>query len=579
MTKNSRVVIENVWPLVDGGRFPIKRVVGDEVRVEADLFADGHDPVRGVLRYRHESDAAWKETPLKPLENDRWRASFIADRLGGYRYSFEAWVASDRPGSSAFGEYSVWVDREKAVFSSWYELFPRSCSDQAGRPFDPAQGRHGTFRDVEARLPYLAQMGFDVLYFPPIHPIALAKRKGKNNSNEAVAGDPGSPWAIGTEQGGHTAIHPQLGTPDDFRRLMESARKLGIELALDIALQCSPEHPYLKEHPEWFKKRPDGTIQHAENPPKKYEDIVPFDFDCAQREALWAEMKRIFEFWIGQGVRIFRVDNPHTKPFAFWEWLIAGLKQKNPDLIFLSEAFTRPKIMHRLAKLGFTQSYSYFAWRNSKWELTDYFRELNESPAREYFRPNLWPNTPDILTDTLQKGGRAAFAARAVLAGTLGSCWGIYGPAFELGDCLPREPGSEEYLNSEKYEIKAWDWNRADSLRELIARINRARKENKALQRNDGLVFHPVNNDALIGYSKLSADKKNRVLVIVNLDPHQKQAGSITLDLPALGIDPARPYQLRDRLSDADTSWTGPSNTVELDPAVSAAHLFVVTQE
>ncbi len=569
--KISRVVIDNVWPVVDGGRFPIKRIVGEEVRVEADLFADGHNSLRGVLRYRHELDAGWKETPLQPLDNDRWRGSFRVDRLGGYRFYFEAWIGQDQSGTSVSVEYPVSVDREKAVFSSWYEIFPRSCSTQ------PRE--HGTFRDVETRLPYIASMGFDVLYLPPIHPIARSMRKGKNNSLEAAAGEPGSPWAIGGKEGGHKAVHPELGTLADFQHLVQKAGSFGMELAVDIAFQCSPDHPYVREHPEWFKRRPDGTIQCAENLPKKYEDIVPFDFESKHWKTLWDELKSIFLFWAGQGVRIFRVDNPHTKPFAFWEWMIAEVQRKYPETIFLAEAFTRPKIMHRLAKLGFTQSYSYFAWRNSKWELTDYFRELTESPAREYFRPNLWPNTPDILTEYLQKGGRAAFAARAVLAGTLGASWGIYGPAFELGECLPREPGSEEYLNSEKYEIKSWAWDRADSLRGLIARINRARRENKALQRNDGLVFHTVNNDELICYSKLSADKKNRVLVVVNLDPRRQQAGSISLDLPALGIDPSRPYQLRDQLSDADYPWTGPSNTVELDPSVSAAHLFVVTQE
>ncbi len=566
-----RVVIENIRPELDGGRFPVKRVIGDAVIIEADIFADGHDSLRGVLRYRHDSEAGWKETPLKPLDNDRWQGSFCAERLGLYRYCFEAWVGSTRLVSTKSDEYPVSVDREKAVFSSWYEVFPRSCSAQPGR--------HGTFKDLEARLPYMAQMGFDVLYLPPIHPIARSMRKGKNNTLEATAGEPGSPWAIGAKEGGHKAVHPELGTLSDFQHLVKKAADSGMEVAVDIAFQCSPDHPYVREHPEWFKHRPDGTIQYAENPPKKYEDIYPFDFESKQWKALWEELKSIFLFWAGQGVRIFRVDNPHTKPFEFWEWVIHQVQAKYPDAIFLSEAFTRPKIMMRLAKIGFTQSYSYFTWRNSKWELTDYFRELTESPVRDYFRPNLWPNTPDILTDTLQKGGRSAFAARAVLAGTLGASWGIYGPAFELGESLPREPGSEEYLNSEKYEIKAWNWDRADSLRELIAGINRARKENQALQRNDRLLFHSINNDALIAYSKLSADGKNRVLVVVNLDPYRKQSGSVTLDLPALGIDLSRPYRLCDRLSNADYSWTGPSNYVELDPAVSAAHLFVVTQE
>jgi starch synthase (maltosyl-transferring) len=460
----------------------------------------------------------------------------------------------------------VTVDAARARFSSWYEMFPRAT----------AGTRHGTFRDCEARLSYVAGMGFDVLYFPPIHPIGTTKRKGKNNAVTARPGEPGSPWAIGSREGGHKAIHPELGTAEDFRRLVEAARAHGIAIALDIAFQCSPDHPYVTEHPEWFRHRPDGSVQYAENPPKKYQDIYPFDFETADWRALWAELKSIFDHWIAQGVRIFRVDNPHTKPFAMWQWLIGEVKSAHPDVIFLSEAFTRPKIMHRLARLGFTQSYTYFTWRNAKAELTEYFTELALSPSREYFRPNAWPNTPDILHETLQRGGRPAFMARLTLAATLAANYGIYGPAFELMEHAPREPGSEEYLNSEKYEIRNWILDRHDSLREFIARINRIRRENAALQADWRLAFHATDNDQIICYSKSTPDFSNVILAVVNLDPLYRQSGWVDLSLQELGLGPGQSYAVHDLLTDARYGWHGSRNYVELDPRRIPAHILLV---
>lgn len=639
-----RVVIENVKPEIDAGRHFIKRTVGETIVVEADMFADGHDVIAGVLLYRHEKETAWAETPLEFLNNDRWRAQFTVTELGQYRYTVRGWVdsfqswrrdlqkrleakqdvhvellhgaqiieeaahrAADRnaarlrehatalraksdpakriklaladdllalmkshPQRDLAGSYPreliVEVERERARFSAWYELFPRSCS--------ATPGRHGTFKDVEAHLPYIAEMGFDVLYFPPIHPIGSAFRKGKNNSLTPTPDDVGSPWAIGSAEGGHKAIHPQLGTLADFRRLVAAANKAGIDIALDIAYQCSPDHPYVREHPDWFRQRPDGTIQYAENPPKKYQDIYPFNFECDDWRALWEELKSIVTYWAEQGVTVFRVDNPHTKPFAFWEWLIAEVKRDHPDAIFLAEAFTRPKVLYKLAKLGFSQSYNYFPWRNTKWELTQYLTELTQSDAREHCRPSLWCNTPDILTEYLQFGGRAAFMTRLVLAATLGASYGIYGPAFELCAHQPREPRSEEYLDAEKYEIKHWDIRRRDSLKGLIARVNQIRRETRALQFDHNLRFHKVDNEELLCYTKHTPDNTEIVLVIVNLDPHHKQSGWVDIPIHELGVDPHKPYQVHDLLSDDRYLWHGHRNYVELDPHKIPAHVF-----
>jgi starch synthase (maltosyl-transferring) len=641
-----RVVIADIQPAIDGGRYPIKRVLGEAVEVEADLLADGHDAVVGVLRYREAGDEAWREVALEPLGNDRWRAAFVVTTLGRACYTICAWVdrfvtwrrdlgkrvdagqdvttellvgadliaaasaradgddaawlrrtaaslragaANDAAGGVALArsaaladrmarwpdrrfattddrEFGVVVDRPLARAGAWYELFPRSAS--------PEPGRHGTFADVERRLPAIAEMGFDVLYLPPIHPIGRTNRKGRNNAVVAGPGDPGSPWAIGGPEGGHDAVHPQLGALDDFDHLLAAARDHGLELALDLAFQATPDHPWVNEHPRWFRHRPDGSIRFAENPPKQYQDIYPLDFETDDWRALWEELARVVRFWVARGVRVFRVDNPHTKPFPFWEWLIGEVKGAHPDVIFLAEAFTRPKVMQQLAKLGFSQSYTYFAWRNTKQELTRYFAELTQTEQREYLRPNLWPNTPDILTEYLQHGGRSAFLARLTLAATLGASYGVYGPAFELGEALPREPGSEEYLDSEKYEIRHWATDRPDSLRAFIARVNRIRRENPALQHDAGLRFHPIDNDQLIAYSKRSPDGVSVILVVVNLDPHHAHAGWLELSSADLAIPDEQPFQAHDLLTDARYLWHGARAYVQLDPAVVPAHIF-----
>ena len=499
-----------------GQDITVDLLIGANLVVEAGERAGGEDARRlkewaDILRLTHESHISARTQVA------------LAEELGPLveQYPDQQFVASyDK-------DLTVMVDREKARFSTWYELFPRSCAAEPGC--------HGSFKDCEARLPYVAAMGFDVLYFPPIHPIGRSYRKGKNNALLAGPDDPGSPWAIGAEEGGHKAIHPQLGTLEDFRRLVVKAQDYGIEIALDLAFQCTPDHPYVKDHPEWFRRRPDGSIQYAENPPKKYQDIYPFDFETEQWQPLWDELKSVVLFWLGQGIRIFRVDNPHTKSFRFWEWLIGDLKKQYPEVIFLAEAFTRPKVMSRLAKLGFTQSYTYFAWRNTTPEIAQYFTELTQTEVREYFRPNLWPNTPDILTEYLQLGGRPAFMTRLVLAATLGASYGIYGPAFELCENHPRELGSEEYRDSEKYEIRHWDLTRPDSLKDFIARVNRIRRQNPALHGDWSLRFHPVDNEQLICYSKCTEDRANVILVVVNLDPHHTHSGWIETRSRAAG--------------------------------------------
>lgn len=537
-----------------GQRVPIELLVGAQLIQEATLRAAGDDRVR-----LHQC-AEELRTSARP-EPDRVRLALsreVEQLMARY---------PDRSAATFYDrDLAVVVDRPQARFSTWYECFPRSTSS--------TPGRHGTFKDCEARLPYIASMGFDVLYLPPIHPIGKQHRKGKNNVPVSGPGDPGSPWAIGSEEGGHTAIHPQLGTMEDFARFLTAARSHGLEVALDIAFQCSPDHPYVKEHREWFRIRPDGTVQYAENPPKKYQDIYPLDFETAEWQALWRELERVFRFWIAQGIRIFRVDNPHTKPFAFWEWVIGTIQRDHPDTIFLSEAFTRPKVMYRLAKLGFSQSYNYFPWRNTKSELTRYLTELTRTEVREYLRPNLWPNTPDILTEQLQHGGRPAFMSRLVLAATLGASYGIYGPAFELGEHRPREAGSEEYLESEKYEIKQWAIDRPDSLAEFIGRVNRIRRENPALQHDWSLRFHAIDNESLLAYSKQTDDGANLILVVVNLSPHHRHAGWLELDLEALGLDAERPFQAQDLLTGAHYLWQGPRNYVLVDPQSVPAQIF-----
>jgi starch synthase (maltosyl-transferring) len=504
----------------------------------------------------------------------RWRDRLVGDETLEQRHVLaldpELAALADRYPDRRFATtcepaLRVGVDPVLARFGAWYELFPRSVL---------GDGNHGTLADVERKLPEIVAMGFDVLYLPPIHPIGVTKRKGPNNALIAGPGDPGSPWAIGGAEGGHKSVHPELGTDADLARLARAARAVGVEVALDIAFQASPDHPYVREHPEWFRHRPDGSIQYAENPPKKYQDIYPFNFESEQWHALWDELESVFRHWIDCGVRVFRVDNPHTKPFPMWEWMIARIKRDHPETLFLSEAFTRPKIMHRLAKLGFSQSYTYFAWRNTRSELVEYFTELSASPSREYFRPNVWPNTPDILTEYLQHGGRPAFVIRLALAATLAAAYGIYGPAYELAENLPRDRGGEEYLHSEKYQIRRWDVGRADSLRPLIARINRIRRENPALHHDWRLVFHPVDNEQLICYSKTSPDLDNVIIVVVNLDWRWTQAGWVTLDLEALGITDPDAYVVADLLGGERYLWSGPRNFVELSPQRMPAHVL-----
>ena len=596
-----RAVIENVTPNVDGGRFPVKRLAGDVVVVEADVFADGHDEVRAVLAWRNADDAEWHETEMAPLVNDRWRASFTAANVGRYEFKvsgavdhYATWqhdlekrVAAgqdvsvdkqigqqilarrDRGEADPTTEsatYAVTVDPQRAGFSAWYEMFPRSAS--------PDPRRQGTLKDVMARLDYVSGLGFNVLYLPPIHPIGRQFRKGPNNEPSTNPADPGVPWAIGSADGGHTAVNPDLGTLADFDALVAAAGARDIDIALDIAFQASPDHPWVTEHPSWFRARPDGTIQYAENPPKKYQDIYPFDFESADWRGLWQALNDVFRFWIGHGVTTFRVDNPHTKPFAFWEWCIADIKRDHPEAIYLAEAFTRPRVMARLAKVGFSQSYTYFTWRNSAAELRTYLAELTAEPMVDFFRPNFWPNTPDILHADLQAGGRAAFMARLVLAATLSSNYGIYGPPFELMEALPREAGSEEYLDSEKYQQRTWDLARPDSLAPLITTINAARRDHPALQSNERLAFHDINSDWLLAYSKRSADGADIILAVVNLDYHATRAGTLVLDLEALGLPPDAPFEARDLLDGATYTWRGPRNWVSLDPEVRAAHLL-----
>ena len=457
------------------------------------------------------------------------------------------------------------VDREGARHGAWYEFFPRSTG---------SSGKHGTFKTAEKMLEYVADLGFDVVYLPPIHPIGTTNRKGPNNRLAAGPRDPGSPWAIGSKDGGHRAVHPELGTLADFKRFVERAAGLGLEVALDIAFQCSPDHPLLKEHPEWFKHRPDGSIAYAENPPKKYEDIVPFDFDCEDWEGLWAELRDTFLFWIELGVTIFRVDNPHTKSYRFWEWAIADIKAKHPDVIFLAEAFTRPALLHGLAKIGFSQSYNYFPWRDTKHEIQAYLEELTSLPGREYLRPNLWPNTPDILTEYLQTGGRPAFMARFVLAATLGANYGIYGPSFELCLDRPREPGSEEYADSEKYEVRDWDLDAEWSLRHLVKRVNAIRRGHAALRQDWNLAFQPTDNDSLLAYAKYVQRGGDAVVTVVNIDPHNQQAGHVWLDLELLGLEPDSVFQAHDLLGGGRYLWSGSRNFVALD--AGTAHIFVM---
>ncbi|PYN54275.1 MAG: alpha-1,4-glucan--maltose-1-phosphate maltosyltransferase [Candidatus Rokuibacteriota bacterium] len=638
------VVIEAVAPAVDCGRYPVKREVGAVLEVSADIFKDGHDVLAAYLRYRRAGERAWRETPMRHVDNDRWAGEFTLEANGRYQYTIEAlpdpfrsWLAdlekrraADQDLTSALREgtqlvraaaerakgadraalvagadrieraatqtqaaagaveaelgelmrrhldrseatwaaraLEVVVDRERARFAAWYEFFPRSQA---------AVDRSATFAEATAQLERAAAMGFDVVYLPPIHPIGRAHRKGRNNTLVARPGEPGSPWAIGGAEGGFTAVHPDLGTLDDFDRFVARARQLGLEVALDLTIQCSPDHPWVREHPEWFFHRPDGTIKYAENPPKKYEDVYPVNFLCADPRPLWEEMRRVLEFWIGHGVHTFRVDNPHTKPVKFWEWLIRAVQDEHPDVIFLAEAFTRPKMMRVLAKSGFTQSYTYFTWRNEKQELIDYLTEITGPPMADYFRGNLWPNTPDILHETLQRGGRPAFKTRLALAATLSSLYGIYS-GYELCENTPREPGSEEYLNSEKYEYKVRAWDAPGNLVDYVTRINRIRRENRALHGYANLRFYGADDPNILFYGKMTPARDNLVFVAANLDPFAAHGCLVDVPIAALGIGASQPYRMRELITDREYEWRGPRGYVDLHPDVEPAQIFVL---
>jgi starch synthase (maltosyl-transferring) len=628
----ARVLIEDVWPEIDGGRYPVKRILGDEVVVWADLFRDGHAKIAAVVKFAPDG-GGWREAPFAFFDNDRWVARFRPDRVGRWRYTIEAWTdtyaswcddlatkraagqdialelvegtrlveaaAGDADGGDAARlrellddvaaadpaqrsesllspelralmaradsrgermryphELEIVIDRRAAQFAAWYEMFPRS----QGR----VPGQSATFDDCIARLGEVASLGFDVVYLAPIHPIGRVNRKGRDNAVVALGDDPGSPYAIGAVEGGHRAIHPELGTLGDFRRLVAAAADLGMEVALDFAIQCAPDHPWVREHSAWFHFRPDGSIRYAENPPKKYEDIVNVDFYNPDRIGLWAELRDTVLFWIGEGVRTFRVDNPHTKPVPFWEWLIREVKARCPDAIFLAEAFTRPKMMRALAKAGFSQSYTYFTWRNNKAELIEYLTELTQGTATEYLRPNFFTNTPDILPPFLQEGGRPAFRTRVVLAGTLSPAYGIYN-GFELCE-NEAIPGREEYLHSEKYEYKVWDWDRPGNIKGDIAILNRFRRENPALHELKNLRFLDAGDPDILAYAKATEDRSNIVIAVVNLDPHAAHEAEIVLPLDDWGLAPDQEFFVEEAFSGQTMPWRGGYLRLTLDP-------------
>jgi starch synthase (maltosyl-transferring) len=645
MDAQSRVIIENVRPNIEDGRYTAKGIIGDPFEVTADVFADGHDVLNAHLYYRAVDDKKWSETPFVHQGNDSWKASFTPDKQTYHEYKVEAWIdyaltwrygllkkikdgqdvrveltdgleflsylkkqklskeqgnfiseitkaienqnfkhaesLSQEPmledvmrsfpekrfKSSFDKNLRMYADREKAAFSTWYEFFHRSSSSKAGK--------HGTFKDCEKLLPRVAEMGFDTLYFPPVHPIGELNRKGKNNTTTAKPGDVGSPWAIGSQFGGHRDIHPELGTIDDFKQLIKKADKLGIEIAMDFALQAAPDHPWVKAHPSWFKWRSDGTVQYAENPPKKYQDILPIYFETDDHKALWNELIGIVKFWVDCGIRVFRVDNPHTKPFHFWKALIEEVKEYNPDILFLSEAFSRPRIMEGLAKAGFSQSYSYFTWRQSKDELAQYVSELTQTDRKDYMRANFWPNTPDILPYELQGANDTKHLIRYFLAATLSSNTGVYGPVYEqlISEALP---GKEEYLDSEKFELKFYDWKKTNRLTAHISLINQIRKENKALQRTNNIQFCPIDNPNILAYFKASKDTNNFILCIVNLDHQNTQSGWVQVPLAKMGIQNGQSFTVHDLISDTGYIWNAEWNFVELRPPGMPYHLFKV---
>ncbi|CAN5300388.1 alpha-1,4-glucan--maltose-1-phosphate maltosyltransferase [soil metagenome] len=651
VTHAPAVVISNVSPSVEGGRYAIKQSAGQPVRIEADVFKDGHDILFVCAKWRSRAAGKvkagpWERVPMDHLDNDRWAAELVLDRPGHYEFTVEAWpdiyrswkhdmgkrieagqselkleliegaeilesaseharAAGDEDSASQlsgcvetmldlpadsvaellFSEdlqtivdywpdrrlatvysppHKLSIERERAAFSAWYEFFPRSAHGDTARP--------ATLRDCLPRLDAASEMGFDVVYLPPVHPVGKSARKGPNNSATCAPGDPGSPWAIGSEDGGHYAIDPSLGTIADFEWLVGQARERGMEIAMDFALRCSPDHPYVTQHPEWFHHRPDGTIKYAENPPKKYQDIYPINFHCPEWRALWREARDIVAYWIARGVNIFRVDNPHTKPVAFWEYLITDIRSTHPDTVFLSEAFTRPKMMQMLAKIGFQQSYTYFTWRVTKQELTDYLEDLTQGPMREYYCGNLWPNTPDILPFHLHDAPPAMFKVRAALAATLSTSWGIYS-GYEFAESTPLGPDKEEYLNSEKYQVASRDWN-APGIREFIASLNRIRRTNAALQSYRNLRFVTSLNDHVIAYLKVSEDGGNRILVVANLDPAHAQESTVYFPIGDFDIAEDAAYGIEDLLTGQHYKWRGSGNYVRLDPAEDPVHIF-----
>jgi starch synthase (maltosyl-transferring) len=633
MQNQTRIIIENVLPQLDGGAFAIKRIIGQKVHVTAAVFSDGHDVLESCVKFKHEADENWQEVRMTPTVNDEWFAEFKVENQGLYTYFVEGWVdyalnwqhgterkiqdnqyvksellegaeyvraildmvtESERDYLNTLAHYftteseyenavrettsheltrifkkypirflenkslelQVYVDRKKALFSTWYEFFPRSASKE--------EGKHGTFKDCERLLQRVADMGFDTLYFPPIHPIGEVNRKGKNNATNAQAGDVGSPWGIGSQYGGHKSTHPELGTIEDFKNLVKKAQDLGIEVAMDYALQAAPDHPYVKDFPQWFKWRPDGTVQYAENPPKKYQDIQPIYFESGDWKNLWKELLDVALFWIEEcDIKVYRVDNPHTKPFYFWGWLIAEIKKKHPDVLFLAEAFTRPKIMNELAKQGFSQSYTYFTWRNSKKELTQYVEELTQSEQKEFYRPNFWPNTPDINPFALQSGNESVHLQKYFLAATLSSSVGIYGPVFEYRICEPMAAGKEEYLNSEKYEYFKWDWEKQNKITTLITKVNLIRKDHISLQQTNNIIFCDTNNEQVMAYYKFDDNKEDETLMVVSLDAFNLSRAMIRIPLEQLGN---QPIKVTDLITGNNYYWDKEWNYVELSP-------------
>ncbi len=645
--KLQTVVITQVEPELDSGRYPVKRIVGEKLEVTADIFKEGHDTLGAVLRYKISGEKTWNETLMSHVDNDRWEGAFSLLTNTRYTYTVAAYVKTyetwrielekkhgvvpdltsellegrtqidetiTRAKGTAKAALSTWlekweqaqdqesrvaiaqdpelqtlmdqheqraawsqydreleviVDRERARYGAWYEIFPRSEGTE--------ESKGGTFKDCEARLPAIRDMGFDILYLVPIHPIGKTNRKGRNNSLNAKAGDPGSPWAIGSPYGGHDAVEPALGTLEEFDIFQQAVRNHGMEIALDFAINATPDHPYVTQHPTWFKQRPDGTIKYAENPPKKYEDIYAFDFYSKDWQEIWQEMKHVLLFWVDHGVKIFRVDNPHTKPVIFWEWLITEIQQEHPDVLFLAEAFTKPKMVQVLAKSGFTQSYTYFTWRNSKQEMTEYLTELTQSEMKEYFRPNFFPNTPDILPPILQEAGRPAFKFRFFLAATLSTTYGIYN-SYELCE-NEAIPGTEEYQNSEKYEIRHWDWDRPGNIRDYITRINQIRRDNLALQTFTNLEFYESNNEHVLFYGKMTPDQTNILLFAVNMDPYQAQEARLTIPLEEFGIRETDTYHLHELIQDYQHDVVGPEYIIRLDPQKEPAALFKMQRE